>query len=195
MARSVDPLVVGRVIGDVLEMFNPSVKLTVCYGTKQISTGCDVKPSMASERPHVHVDGPCRNSRDGFRDDDLFTLVYCKIYVLASSLGRACMVMVDPDAPSPSEPTLREWLHWMFIVLIFTGREIVEYTGPRPPSGIHRYVFGLFKQQGGPLGSIRPPSARNNFSTRQFAAEHDLGVPVAAAYFNSQKEPMSNRRR
>ncbi|GAB2212824.1 hypothetical protein Droror1_Dr00020819 [Drosera rotundifolia] len=183
MSRSVDPLVVGRVIGDALEMFNPLVDLTVCYRTKQISTGCDVKPSMASERPHVRVDGPCRNSRHGFGDDDLFTLV-----------------MVDPDAPNPSEPTLREWLHWIVIDIpmgsdVSKGREIVEYTGPRPPTGIHRYVFGLFKQQGGPLGSIRPPSARNNFSTKQFAAEHDLGVPVAAAYFNAQKEPMSNRRR
>lgn len=23
--------------------------------------------------------------------------------------------MVDPDAPSPSEPTLREWLHWIVV--------------------------------------------------------------------------------
>jgi len=24
-----------------------------------------------------------------------------------------CMqIMTDPDAPSPSEPTMREWIHW-----------------------------------------------------------------------------------
>ncbi|GAB2301130.1 hypothetical protein Dimus_035163 [Dionaea muscipula] len=141
MARSIDPFVVGRVVGDVLDLFVPSVELTVCFGSKQVSNGCEIKPSMASDRPFVLVDGSssCLNPRY-----DLFTLV-----------------MTDPDAPSPSEPRLREWLHW---------------------------------QKRGMGSTIGPPQTRNNFSTRQFAAEHDLRLPVAAAYFNSQKEPMSCRR-
>ncbi|KAB2029600.1 hypothetical protein ES319_D05G175000v1 [Gossypium barbadense] len=76
MARSVEPLVVGRVIGDVLDMFTPASEFTVRYGTKQVTNGCDIKPSAAADKPHV---------------------------------------MVDPDAPSPSEPRLREWLHWIVV--------------------------------------------------------------------------------
>lgn len=73
------------------------------------------------------------------------------------------------------------------------GREVVPYMGPRPPIGIHRYIFVLFKQPTEPI-VISPPPARNNFNTRNFAGEYGLGLPVAATYFNAQKEP-GNRRR
>lgn len=73
------------------------------------------------------------------------------------------------------------------------GKEVVPYMSPRPPIGIHRYIFVLFKQPTGPI-RVSPPPARNNFNTRNFAAEYGLGLPVAATYFNAQKEP-GNRRR
>ena len=34
MVRSTDPLVVGRVIGDVIDMFVPSMDMAVYYGSK-----------------------------------------------------------------------------------------------------------------------------------------------------------------
>ena len=43
MARSTDPLVVGRVIGDVIDMFVPS--MAVYYGSKQVTNGCEVNGS------------------------------------------------------------------------------------------------------------------------------------------------------
>ena len=36
MSRSVDPLVVGRVIGDVIDMFEPSVDMAVLYTSRQV---------------------------------------------------------------------------------------------------------------------------------------------------------------
>lgn len=36
MSRSVDPLVVGRVIGDVIDMFAPSVDMAVLYTSRQV---------------------------------------------------------------------------------------------------------------------------------------------------------------
>ncbi|XP_020089057.1 protein MOTHER of FT and TFL1 homolog 1-like [Ananas comosus] len=109
------------------------------------------------------------------------------------------VIMTDPDAPSPSEPTMREWIHWMVVNIPggkdpSQGQEVVEYMGPQPPVGIHRYVLVLFEQKS-QLASVASPAARPNFNTRVFAAQHDLGLPVAAVYFNSQKEPMSARRR
>nr|ANS56353.1 MFT-like protein [Zamia furfuracea] len=175
MARSVDPLVVGKVIGDVIDMFVPSVHMSVHYGPKQVTNGCEIKPSTTVERPNVHV-AAGRHS-----DDKLFTLV-----------------MTDPDAPSPSEPNMREWIHWIVTDIpgatdVTQGREILAYSCPRPPIGIHRYAFVLFRQQG-PLLMMMAPQVRQNFSTREFAAEYGLGLPVATVYFNAQKEPANKKR-
>ncbi|KAJ9168945.1 hypothetical protein P3X46_020419 [Hevea brasiliensis] len=175
MARSLEPLVVGKVIGDVLDMYNPVAEFTVRYGSKQIANGWEIKPSVAAEMPHVQIMGSRFSS-------DLYT-----------------MVMVDPDAPSPSEPKWREWLHWIVVDIpegsdATKGHELVPYMGPQPPTGIHRYVFALFKQKAALMGRSRPPGGRGNFSTRQFAAQHGFGLPVAAVYFNSQKEPAVKKR-
>jgi len=90
MSRSVDPLVVGRVIGDVIDMFVPSVDMAVVYTSRQVKNGCQMKPSAASDAPGIRV-----TDKNGTANT-FFTLI-----------------MTDPDAPSPSEPTLREWVHWI----------------------------------------------------------------------------------
>ncbi|KAK7358153.1 hypothetical protein VNO77_00075 [Canavalia gladiata] len=172
MAASVDPLVVGRVIGDVVDMFIPSVSMSVYFGSKHVTNGCDIKPSMAISPPKVTLTGNM---------DNLYTLV-----------------MTDPDAPSPSEPSMREWIHWIVVDIPggtnpTRGKEILPYVGPRPPVGIHRYILVLFEQKG-PLGLVEQPPARASFNTRYFARQLDLGLPVATVYFNSQKEPASRRR-
>lgn len=73
------------------------------------------------------------------------------------------------------------------------GEEVVDYMGPRPPVGIHRYALVLFQQKSR-LQGVAPPAARANFSTRAFAAHYELGLPVATVYFNAQKEPANRRR-
>jgi len=69
----------------------------------------------------------------------------------------------------------------------------VSYETPKPVVGIHRYVFILFKQTRG-RQTVRPPAARDCFNTRRFAAENGLGLPVAAVYFNAQRETAARRR-
>ncbi|KAJ9132060.1 hypothetical protein P3X46_034573 [Hevea brasiliensis] len=172
MAASVDPLVVGRVIGDVIDMFVPSVSMSVYYGSKHVTNGCDIKPSIAVTPPKLSISG---------HPDHLYTLV-----------------MTDPDAPSPSEPSMREWVHWIVADIPggtnpSKGKEILSYVGPRPPVGIHRYILVLFQQKM-ELGMAEQPQSRANFNTRMFAAHLDLGLPVATVYFNAQKEPASRRR-
>lgn len=72
------------------------------------------------------------------------------------------------------------------------GREIVSYETPKPVIGIHRYVFILFKQRA--RHSVRPPASRDHFNTRTFAEENDLGLPVAAVYFNAQRQTACRKR-
>ncbi|GJM99863.1 hypothetical protein PR202_ga17002 [Eleusine coracana subsp. coracana] len=167
MAAHVDPLVVGRVIGDVVDLFVPSVAMSVRFGTKDLTNGCEIKPSVAAALPVIHIAG---------RANDLFTLV-----------------MTDPDAPSPSEPSMREWLHWLVVNIPggrepSQGEEVVPYMGPRPPLGIHRYVMVLYQQKSrvaAPAPAAGADAARARFSTRAFADRHELGLPVAAMYFNA----------
>ncbi|XP_074289734.1 protein MOTHER of FT and TFL1 [Silene latifolia] len=173
MAASADPLVVGRVIGDVVDMFMPSVNMSIYFGPKHVTNGCTIKPSVALDPPRVVIGG---------HPDVFFTLV-----------------MTDPDAPSPSEPSMREWIHWIVTDIPggttpSRGKEVVAYTGPRPPVGIHRYILVLFEQKQ-LLGSLMEvPSSRANFNTRLFANRHGLGLPVATVYFNAQKEPANKKR-
>ncbi|KAL8042489.1 hypothetical protein ABFX02_09G054500 [Erythranthe guttata] len=172
MGANVDPLVVGRVIGDVVDMFVPTVNMSVYYGSKHVNNGCDIKPSLAASPPRLTITG---------YPNQLYTLV-----------------MTDPDAPSPSEPNMREWVHWIVTDIpgcsnVTRGKEVLEYVGPRPPVGIHRYIIVLFRQKRG-LDGVEAPPSRSHFNTRAFAQDLDLGIPVATVYFNAHKEPANRKR-
>ncbi|WOK97410.1 protein FLOWERING LOCUS T-like [Canna indica] len=161
-----DPLVVGNVVGDVLDPFIKSAAMRVIYNNKELTNGSELKPSAITNQPRVEIRG--RNART------LYTLV-----------------MVDPDSPSPSNPTKREYLHWLVTDIPETtnasyGNEIVSYESPRPTAGIHRLVFILFRQS--VSQTIYAPGWRQNFNTRDFAAVYNLGDPVAAVFFNCQRE-------
>ncbi|KAG5532774.1 hypothetical protein RHGRI_027165 [Rhododendron griersonianum] len=187
MRRERDSLVLGRVIGDVLDHFERSVNLIVTYNRnndtssssnsgccgREVTNGCERKPSQVVNHPRVDIGG-C----------DLRTF-----YTL---------VMVDPDAPSPSDPVLKEYLHWLVTDIPATtgasyGQEMVCYESPRPAVGIHRFVFVLFRQLG--RETVYAPGWRQNFNTRDFAELYNLGDPVAATYFNCQRESGSGGRR
>ncbi|GAV60750.1 PBP domain-containing protein, partial [Cephalotus follicularis] len=184
MERTLEPLTVGRVIGDVLDSFTPSIKICITYKSKQVYNGHEFYPSAVTTKPRVEIQGGDMRS--------FFTLV-----------------MTDPDVPGPSDPYLREHLHhtgtllffFFFLIKMFLrvsiciymiGREVVSYEIPRPNIGIHRFVFVLFKQKR--RQTVNSPSSRDNFNTRNFAAENDLGLPVAAVYFNAQRETAARRR-
>ncbi|GAV82018.1 PBP domain-containing protein [Cephalotus follicularis] len=175
MAKISDPLVVGRVIGDVVDDFSPTVKMTVSYYNKKVFNGHELLPSSVTQKPKVVVHGDDTSMRS------FFTLVMC-----------------DPDVPGPSDPYLREHLHWIVTDIPGTtdatfGRELVNYEMPKPNIGIHRFVFLLYKQNGRQT-VLKTPTSRDRFNTRKFADENNLGHPVAAVYFNAQRETAARRR-
>lgn len=70
MSRSVEPLIVGRVIGEVLDTFNPCVKMVTTYNSnKLVFNGHELYPSAVASKPRVEVQGGDLRS--------LFTLVEC----------------------------------------------------------------------------------------------------------------------
>ncbi|CAK9160975.1 unnamed protein product [Ilex paraguariensis] len=205
MSRLTESLAVERVIGEVVDNFTPSVKMKVTYNcSKQVCNGHEFMPAVITAKPRVEIGG--EDMRPAYT-----------------------LIMTDPDAPSPSDPHLREHLHWIvtdipgttdasfgkfpnfraYVLIYFNKRpltlgldscmckssrcrEIVSYETPKPVIGIHRYVFVLFQQKA--RQTVSPPPSRDHFNTRSFSEQNDLGLPVAAVYFNAQRETAARRR-
>lgn len=52
-----DPLVLGGVIGDVLEPFERSVTLKISFNNRNVNNGGDFRPSQVVNQPRVEVGG------------------------------------------------------------------------------------------------------------------------------------------
>ncbi|XP_051121470.1 protein FLOWERING LOCUS T-like isoform X1 [Andrographis paniculata] len=139
-----EALEVGRVVGDVVDPFTRSISLRVIYSScGEVTNGGDLRPSQVVAQPRVQIGG-----------DDLRTF-----YTL---------VMVDPDAPSPSNPSLREYLHWLvtdipattsatFGQYLFKGQvsikfrrlsESAHWINPRPDGKVEPCVAGDLRRRG-----------------------------------------------
>ncbi|XP_030371721.1 protein D2 [Scaptodrosophila lebanonensis] len=106
------------------------------------------------------------------------------------------LLMVDPDVPSRYSPTLKEYLHWLVVNIpdnqLNLGDVRAGYMGSMPPegSGLHRYVFLLYKQPEYMKFKI-PTMAKHNtldrpkFNTKQFAELYMLGAPVAGNFYTA----------
>ncbi|KAF3096234.1 hypothetical protein TWF102_002637 [Orbilia oligospora] len=130
------------------------------------------------------------------------------------------VLMVDPDAPSPSNNSLGQILHWMqpgvkiplntqkvkspegkdLLKLDTTSTNaIVPYRGPAPPSqDPHHYIFLLFLQ---PENTFSLPTEfekyqggndRRRFSAEKFVAAAGLKDPVLGTYFLSGKNTVGD---
>ncbi len=82
------------------------------------------------------------------------------------------IIMWDPDAPA--KPS---WVHWIVTNLLSSEQihqnTVLSYQGPNPPSGTHRYYFGLFEQT---QGKIHPmiSGVRGGFDYQEFIRDNKL---------------------
>lgn len=73
--------------------------------------------------------------------------------------------MIDPDAPSRENPRF-EVRHWFLMNIlessIDSGEELFEYRGAGAPNGtgLHRYIFLVFKQCNGTIKHNEPRSSK-----------------------------------
>ncbi|MCP9258556.1 putative odorant-binding protein A5 [Dirofilaria immitis] len=107
----------------------PTKLLSVSYRNLTVNLGNELTPTQVKNQPtKVSWDVEAGN---------LYTLV-----------------MTDPDAPSRTNPRFREWHHWLIINIpgqdVSSGKVLSEYIGSGPPkgTGLHRYVFLVYKQPG-----------------------------------------------
>ncbi|CAH1284670.1 unnamed protein product [Diabrotica balteata] len=149
----------------------PDKLLQVTYkADKKVELGNELTPTQVLEQPQLTYEG---------EDNSFYTLI-----------------LTDPDAPSRSNPKSREWNHWLVVNIpgskISQGETISHYVGSAPPkgSGLHRYVFLLYKQpeklkfdepKHGPTDGNR-----GKFNTENFAKKYKLGKPIAGNFFQAQ---------
>ncbi|XP_055586704.1 protein D3-like [Uranotaenia lowii] len=109
------------------------------------------------------------------------------------------LFMVDPDAPNRKEPKFRSVCHWFVGNIpgsnIAGGDHRIAFVGSGPPqgSGLHRYIFLIYKQQNGkidlsdaPKTSNRSRNNRLNFQHRDFVTKYGLGELVAGNFYQAQ---------
>lgn len=105
--------------------------------------------------------------------------------------------LTDPDAPSRKEPKFREWHHWLVGNIsgndVSSGETLSEYVGAGPPkgTGLHRYVFLLYKQPGKLTFdekrlTNRSGDNRGGFAIKKFAAKYKLGDPISGNMFQAE---------
>lgn len=157
------------IVPDVLTTA-PTESLEIIYhGDVKVDVGKELTPTQVQNEPIVKWVG---------KEGNYYTLA-----------------MVDPDAPSREKPTFREWHHWLVGNIVGsnlnTGETLSEYIGAGPPkgTGLHRYVFLIYKQPQ-KLNFSKIPRLPNNsgekrgkFSISKFAQDYQLGVPLAGNFF------------
>ncbi|XP_026725656.1 protein D3-like [Trichoplusia ni] len=157
------------VVPDVIN-FAPSELVTVTYPSGfVVETGKELTPTQVKDQPVVTW---------AAKGDSYYTLA-----------------LVDPDAPSRENPKFREWHHWLIGNIlggdIAKGEVLSQYIGSGPPqgTGLHRYVFLVYKQSE-KLDYSKIPKLPNNsgekrgkFSISKFAHEFKLGTPVAGNFY------------
>ncbi|XP_069341240.1 phosphatidylethanolamine-binding protein 4 [Eulemur rufifrons] len=107
------------------------------------------------------------------------------------------LVMVDPDAPSRSQPKRKFWRHWLVTDIQgcdmrrgnIQGKELTEYQPPSPPpdTGFHRYQFFVYLQEGRAISLPRKEAkARGSWNMDKFLTHFRLGKPEASTQFMTQ---------
>lgn len=107
------------------------------------------------------------------------------------------LIMFDPDVTSRENPDVGAVRHWIVGNIegnnIDTGDVIVEYIGSLPGkgTGLHRYIFLLFKQSkhirfNETYVPLINTSNRYHFSIRDFIKKYELGEPVSGNFYEAE---------
>ncbi|KAH8306179.1 hypothetical protein KR018_003492 [Drosophila ironensis] len=158
------------IIPDIIDV-KPASKATITYPSgAQVELGKELTPTQVKDQPTVEFNADAGS---------LYTLL-----------------LVDPDAPSREDPKFRELLHWLVINIpgnkVSEGQTIAEYigAGPREGTGLHRYVFLVFKQNEKITSEMFVPktsrTGRVNVKARDYIQKYNFGAPVAGNFFQAQ---------
>jgi len=160
-----------EVVPDILNVA-PTNLLEITYPSGvTVDLGNELTPTQVKDKPKLKWEAD---------DDSYYTLI-----------------LSDPDAPSRANPVIREVRHWYVVNIpgnkVDEGETLFDYIGSGPPkdTGLHRYVFTVFKQpEHLQFDEPRVPNTsreqRWNSSTLSFAKKYNLGDPIAGNFYQAQ---------
>lgn len=148
-----------RIVPDVIENITDKAAFKVSFTDRMVEPGMMLSINDIANEPRVEI--------TDFKKEAVYSFI-----------------MVDPDMPSPSKPDYKDVVVWMVCNIkskeFESGDFVVEYMGPEPGKGTHRYALLMFEQPG--FQQIKAPSKRAYFQTKQWVKEHNW-EPVAGVYF------------
>ncbi|XP_069963572.1 protein D3 [Bactrocera oleae] len=159
------------VVPDVISCV-PQEVVTVCYTSgASVEQGNVLTPTLVKDQPTI-----------AWKADPGALYTLC---------------LTDPDAPSRTDPIYREWHHWLVGNIpgcdVSKGEVLSAYigSGPPPKTGLHRYVFLVYKQSGKlTFDEKRLPNNsgddRGGFKIAAFAKKYNLGDPVAGNFYQAE---------
>ncbi|XP_053319059.1 phosphatidylethanolamine-binding protein 4 [Spea bombifrons] len=121
-------------------------------------------------------------------------------YPRAKPDAKYTLIMVDPDAPSRSNPKHKFWRHWLVadipgLVLslgsLSSAKILSDYKRPTPPpsTGYHRYQFLLYLQPPGSSPSLLPSEENlGSWDVDAFVLRNNLGSPVVTSQFMAKND-------
>ncbi|XP_024908916.1 phosphatidylethanolamine-binding protein 4 isoform X2 [Cynoglossus semilaevis] len=165
-----------------------TLDLSFCYGGLEVIypeldiDRCLVIPKEGNLREKLSIE---------WRDPQIF-------YPGANMNKTYVLVMVDPDAPSRSNPKAAYWRHWLVTDIQgeslkngeVHGTTLTDYHPPTPSpmTGFHRYQFMVFEQPSDVMVSLtdEEKSSRASWNLQVFVTRFNFGSPVAALQYLTQ---------
>lgn len=107
------------------------------------------------------------------------------------------LICSDPDAPSREDQKFGEIRHWLVVNIpgsdLAAGETKFQYVGSGPPngSGLHRYIFLVFKQANGkqdfdfPTVTNRSREGRLSTKARKLVDDYNLKL-IAGNFYLAQ---------
>jgi len=106
------------------------------------------------------------------------------------------LIMLDPDAPSRYKPNRKGGLHWLVVNIpgnnMEQGIHLASYNGAGPPenSGLHRYVFAIYKQ-GGKIDTENKKVKKYGMTARMGLGAAHFVTPLLQTYIEAGANSMT----
>ncbi|KAK1561723.1 hypothetical protein QYE76_017369 [Lolium multiflorum] len=113
-----DPLIVGSIVGDIVDYFDASARLRVLYGNREMTIGSELRPSHVANQPTVQITG---------LSGSFYTLPkrpFAKMEYVH---------WLVTDIPEGED--------------VSRGTEVVGYKSHNQMTRIHRFAFAVFARQ------------------------------------------------